>query len=123
MRRRLSLLSLCLAWLCANGALWDAVQTFTWVKMVHDYSRFMTLAQAVEITFDGSAPCELCAVVEEATQGQPAQQIERSHERVLLACQTPEKVLLTVPEFEWPGVADDIGLTRTEPVPVPPPRC
>lgn len=124
MRRHLSILSLCLGWLCANGALWDAVQVFAWGKMVHDYSRFMTVAQAVKITFDGSAPCEICVVVDEAKHSQPPdQQVERSHERVLLACQVPEKILLTVPEFAWPGVVDDIGLTRTEPVPVPPPRC
>ena len=124
MRRIISILSLSLAWLCANGALWDAVQVFAWGKMVHEYSRFMTLAQAVEITFDGSAPCELCIAVDDATQGQPPeQQVARSHERVLLACQASERVVLTVPEFTWPGVFPDIGLTRTEPVPVPPPRC
>ena len=123
MRRTVSILSLCLAWLCANGALWDAVQVFAWGKMVHDYSRFMTVGQAIEITFDGSAPCELCAAVDEAKQGQTDQQVERSHERVLLACQAPEKILLTVPPTAWPGVADATGLTRTEPVPVPPPRC
>ena len=123
-RRTISILSLSLAWLCANGALWDAVQVFAWGKMVHEYSRFMTLTQAVEITFDGSAPCEICVAVDDATQGQPPdQQVERSHERVLLACQAPERVVLTIPERDWPGLVPDHGLTRTEPVPVPPPRC
>lgn len=123
MRRQLSILSLCLAWLCANGALWDAVQVFAWGRMVHDYSRFMTLAQAVEITFDGSAPCELCHAVDAAKQSAPDQQVERSHEKVLLACVVPEKFLLKLPEPAWPGGADATGLTRTDPVPVPPPRC
>ncbi len=123
MRRYCSILSLGLAWLCANGALWDAVQTFAWVKMVHDYSRFMPLAKAVQITFDGSAPCEICSFVDEVKQGPPAQQAERSQERVLLACLPPENILLPVPAVTWPGVADDTGLTRTDPVPVPPPRC
>lgn len=124
MRRTLSILSLSLAWLCANGALWDAVQVFAWGKMVHEYSRFMTVAQAVEITFDGSAPCEICVVVDDARQSQPPeQQVERSHERVLLAIQASEKVVLTIPERVWPGIVPEHGLSRTEPVPVPPPRC
>ena len=59
MRRAISILSLSLAWLCANGALWDAVQVFARGKMVHEYSRFMTVAQAIEITFDGSAGIRL----------------------------------------------------------------
>lgn len=124
MRRAVSIVSLSLAWLCANGALWDAVQVFAWGKMVHEYSRFMTLAQAVEITFDGSAPCEICVVVDDAKQSQPPdQQVERSHERVLLACQAPEQVVLTIPEHAWPMIVHDRGRTRTESVPVPPPRC
>lgn len=123
MRRTFQILTLSFAWLCANGALWDAVQVVAWGKMMHDYSRIMTFSQALEKTFDGSGACEICAVVDEAKQGQPAQQVERSHEKVLLAVHTPEKFLMNVPAFAWPGVAHDSGLTRTDPVPVPPPRC
>lgn len=123
MRRTISILSLSLAWLCANGALWDAVQVFAWGKMVRDYSRIMPLVQAIEQTFDGSAPCELCVAVDEATQGQPESQVERSRERVLLAYQALESMVLIVPESAWPGVSHAIGLTRSDIVPVPPPRC
>ena len=123
MRRTFQLLTLAFAWLCANGALWDAVQVFAWAKMVHDNTRIMSLSQAIVKTFDGSAPCEICTVVDDVKQGQPTPQVERSQEKVLLACQAPEQFLVTVPEFTWPGVLADAGPTRTEPVPVPPPRC
>ena len=122
-RRTLQVLTLCLAWLCANGALWDVVQVFAWGKMVHDYSQVMPLAQAITKTFDGSAPCEICTVVDDAKQSQPAQQVERSQEKILLACQVPEEFFVIAPDFAWPGGVDAAGLIRTERVPVPPPRC
>ena len=34
-RRTLSIACLCLAWLCANGALWNVVQLVGWAKMFH----------------------------------------------------------------------------------------
>jgi hypothetical protein len=121
-RRIIAITTLCLAWLCANGALWDAVQVFAWGKMVHDYSQVMPLQQAIAKTFDGTASCEICVVVDDAKAQQPAQQIERSAEKVLLVCQTPETFLVNVPEFSWPGAVHCAGLSRTEKVPVRPPR-
>ncbi len=123
MRRTFQILILSFAWLCANGALWDAVQVVAWAKMMRDYSQIMSFSQAVKKTFDGTATCEICAVVDDVKQNQPAQQTERSREKVLLAVQTPERFLVAVPTPSWPDVAHDTGLTRAEPVPVPPPRC
>lgn len=123
MRRTLSITAIALAWLCANGALWNCVQVFAWGKMLHDYARIMPLEQAIEKTFDGSAPCEICTIVQDVQQKQPAPTVERSSDKILLACQTPERVILSIPEFAWPGAVDRTGLLRTEPVPVPPPRA
>ncbi|MCF7760993.1 MAG: hypothetical protein K9M98_10875 [Cephaloticoccus sp.] len=123
MRRTLAIIALFSAWLCANGALWNCVQVVAWGKMVHDYSRIMPLTQAVEKTFDGSAPCEICAIVDDVQQQKPAQQVaERSNERVLLACEVPEKFLVSVPDYSWPDAVNCTGLERTDPVPVRPPR-
>lgn len=123
MRRTFQVLTLAFAWLCANGALWDSVQVFAWAKMTSDNARIMPLSQAIAKALNGSAPCEICSVVEEAQQSQPTQQVERSAEKILLACQAPEKFLLTIPSVDWPGVVSDAGPARTDPVPVPPPRC
>lgn len=123
MRRALSITTLCFAWLCANGALWDCAQVFAWGKMIHDYSQVMPLAKAIETTFDGSAPCEICVVVEDAQQQEPAQQVERSgHDKVLLAIHQTDPVILSAPQFSWPGAVDRTGHLRTESVPVRPPR-
>tara|TARA_R110002111_G_scaffold70802_1_gene114092 strand:+ start:603 stop:977 length:375 start_codon:yes stop_codon:yes gene_type:complete len=123
MRRALTITTLCFAWLCANGALWDIAQVFAWGKMVHDYSQTMPLSTAIEKTFDGSAPCEICVVVEDAQQQEPAQKMERSSsDKVLLAYHPTDAVVIEAPTYSWPGAADLIGQLRTELVPVRPPR-
>lgn len=123
MRRRLAILCLCFAWFCANGALWDTVQAFAWVRMVQEYSRVMPLARAIQITFDGSAPCGICNLVAGAKRQAPEQEVLRSQDRVLLACVVPERIILGPPPFAWPESDDAIGLVRETDVPVPPPRC
>lgn len=122
-RRAFAIGCLSLAWICANGALWDAVQVFAWVRMVHDYSQFMPLSRAIKITFDGSAPCEICRVVTSAQQQESEQDVARSESRVLLAIVVPERIVLSPPPFSWPAGEDAVGLVREIEVPVPPPRC
>ena len=128
MRRRLSIFALCLAWLCANGALWNVVQVVGWAKMLHDYSAVMPAAQAMKITFDGSAPCDLCHLSQSA-EDSARQQLPRDAElgsgmeKLLLVAGDAVAVVVTAPDRTWPGVVNDAGLTRTKSVPVPPPRC
>ena len=65
MRRTISTTCLLLAWLCANGAVWNVVQVVAWAKMFHDYSQVMPVADALELTFDGSAPCDMCTIAQD----------------------------------------------------------
>ena len=125
-RRKLSLTCLLLAWLCANGAVWNVVQVVAWVKMYHAYAQIMPAAQALKVTLDGSAPCELCVISEHGRDQAREQQSPAalaSTDKLILACQVAATPLVVAAPLEnWPGIADDAGLTRTEPVPVPPPR-
>jgi len=123
MRRALTITTLCFAWLCANGALWDSAQVFAWGKMVHEYSQTMPLSTAIEKTFDGSEPCEICVVVKDAQQQYPAQKMDRSSsDKVLLAYHPTETVVIEAPTYSWPGPTDHTGQLRTESVPMRPPR-
>lgn len=126
MRRRISIIALCLAWLCANGTIWNMVQVVAWAKMFRDYSQVMPVAQALQITFDGSAPCELCqftAKAQDAAREQlPREAAANGAEKILLATESTATFVLAAPEFAWPGVIHDAGPARTDPVPVPPPR-
>lgn len=124
-RRKLSIGCLLLAWLCANGAVWNVVQVVAWAKMFRDYSQVMPAAQALELTFDGSAPCDLCEIAEvgqNATRDPRVPALGGGPEKILLISECVPAPVLVAPAFSWPGVADATGLTRTESVPVPPPR-
>lgn len=127
MRRTFSTTCLLFAWLCANGAVWNVVQVVAWAKMFHDYSQMMPVAAALELTFDGSAPCELCNIVqgaEDTARSQlPAEAaLGGGAEKILLVCDSAPVPVVIAPDFAWPGLAHEVGLTRTDAVPVPPPR-
>ena len=102
------------------------MQLVAWVKMFHDNAQVMTAAKAIQVTFDGSKPCELCKI------SQAAQETEREQlphdadlggsDKILLAFHVTAPLVLHVPDTGWPGVVHDIGLTRADPVPVRPPR-
>lgn len=116
-----------LAWLCANGALWNVVQVVGWAKMIHDYSERMPAAKAWEITFDGSAPCPFCHLSQNAEDTARKQMprdadLGNGIEKILLVSEAVPAVVVAEPESCWPGVAHDAGLIRTEAVPVRPPR-
>jgi len=125
-RRQLSLACLLLAWLCANGVVWNAVQVIGWAKMFHDYSQVMPATQALQLTFSGEAPCNFCNLAEsgrEQTEQLPQQAaLGGAMEKFLLVADCTPIVVIAAPDSAWPGVVDDAGLLRTEAVPVPPPR-
>ena len=128
MRRTISTMCLLLAWLCANGAVWNVVQVVAWTKMFHDYSPVMPATEALALTFDGSAPCDLCHISKDA-QDTARQQLPSDAalgggtEKILLIADCAPVAVLVAPDFAWPGLAHEAGLTRTDAVPVPPPRA
>jgi hypothetical protein len=125
-RRKLSLACLVCAWFCANGVVWNVVQVVGWAKMLRDNSQTMSLTRAVEVTFSGEAPCEFCHIsrtAEDTAQQQlPHDVLGSAAEKILFLTDCAPAPLIPAPEVSWPGVADATGLTRTEAVPVRPPR-
>lgn len=126
MRRRISITCLLLAWLCANGAVWNAVQLVAWAQMLHDNAQIMPVAQAIKVTFDGSKTCELCVfsqTAQETARDQlPVDAALGGTDKIVLALHVIAPLVLIMPDSVWPGVARDTGLVRTETVPVRPPR-
>jgi len=122
-RRTVAIISLALAWVFANGAVLDAVQVFAWGRMVRDFQRAgLTLERAVTKALDGSAPCEICSAVDHARQQQPPETVERSSEKLVLACPPADAPALTAPAPDWPPLLAASAPSRSEAVPVPPPR-
>ena len=103
------------------------MQVVGWVKMLHDYSATMPAAKAIEITFDGSAPCALCHLSQSAEDAARQQsphdaELRGTAEKILLVSDDAVLVVLNAPDPSWPGVGNDAGQVRAESVPVPPPR-
>ncbi|WP_438481421.1 hypothetical protein [Oleiharenicola lentus] len=125
-RRKISIGCLLFAWLCANGAVWNTVQVVAWAKMFHDYAQVMPLAQALKVTLEGNAMCDGCVFAQDAEDA-AREQLPRDAalggmDKFVFATELPAPIFSIEPEVSWPGVAHDVGLTRTESVPVPPPR-
>lgn len=68
MLRSLGLSLMCLAMFSIAGGHWAVLQTVAWAQMVRDYSQTATVAEALEKTFSGKAPCSLCEQIAEAKQ-------------------------------------------------------
>ena len=128
MRRTISTICLLLAWLCANGAVWNVVQVVAWAKMFHDYSQVMPASEALQLTFDGSAPCDLCHLSQDA-QDTARQQLPTEAalgggaEKILFVADSVPTFVLVAPDSAWPGLVHEAGLVRPGSVPVPPPRA
>lgn len=114
---------LALALVCGAKLHLPALQVVAWAGMVVRYAQKASLAEAVEMTFDGDHPCPLCKVVRQA------QSAER-HE--MTAPSVPERIQLFVeatrpwpPAFtawpHWVGPTPACSSTPLRP-PVPPPR-
>ncbi len=59
--RKLGLVFAALALFSIAGGQWAVLQTVAWAGMLHDYTqRSGSFTAAVEQTFDGEHPCELC---------------------------------------------------------------
>jgi hypothetical protein len=66
--RRLGLPMVCVAMFSLAGGHWAVFQTIAWAQMLRDYSRNASLAEAVEKTFSGKAPCAMCCSIAEEKQ-------------------------------------------------------
>lgn len=125
-RRHVAIASLCFAWICANGAIWDAAQVFAWGKMFAGYAQTMGLAEALRETFDPAKPCEMCVGVanaKETARQQLPQAVERSAEKLILALHASAPIVLLNSPDPWPAVLASAAPVRRESVPVPPPRA
>jgi hypothetical protein len=57
-------LFLALAVFVLCGGHWGVFQAVAWVQMIHNYSRTAPLAEAVERTLSGEAPCAMCHMIQ-----------------------------------------------------------
>jgi hypothetical protein len=126
MRNKPAIFALLFAWLCANGVLLDAAQVLAWAKMFAGYSSTMSVAAALDATFDPDKPCGMClgiSAAKETSKQQLPQAVKRSAEKLQLALHRPEPIVLTREAGDWPATPARVAPSRTKSVPVPPPRA
>lgn len=126
MRKKVSIVVILVAWLCANGAMWDVAQVFAWGRMFAGYARTLSVGAALRETFDLDKPCEMCRAIQTARTTEkeqaPASVASAEKGKVFLTKVAVESFVFTPPPIEWPRAEAAPLVSRTEPVPVPPPR-
>ena len=125
LKRRLPIITLLLAWVCANGALLDAAQVLAWAKMFRGYAAVMPAGEALAKTFDPANSCRLCvrvAAARRAAREQLPAAIELSAEKLTLAVHRAAVFTPRPPAPDWPEPGALHGPSRVEAVPVRPPR-
>lgn len=126
MPRRLSIIALLAAWLCASGAMLDGVQVFAWTRMFVRYAQQTTIAEAAAETMDASKPCPICLAVRKArasSNDEAPVVISRNLERVVLLFHEVPPVVFAPEGAPWPHPTQTTAESWSAPVAVPPPRA
>lgn len=124
MLRALGLPFICLAMFSIAGGHWAVLQTIAWVQMVHEYSQYVSVAEAVEMTLSGEAPCSMCKKIAEAKhQEEKAPAIFKSDKKAEGYAFASARLLPEPPHvdfsYRFPRSSSHEARTEQPPVPVP----
>jgi hypothetical protein len=104
------------------GGHWIGLQSIAWASMMLNYSQQCFIAEALERTFDGKHPCDLCKSITKSKEAERKQDNERGVAKPDLICINRQFAFLPPSgPYEYPAlVASSLrGLQRP---PSPPPR-
>lgn len=124
MLRALGLPFICLAMFSIAGGHWAVLQTIAWVQMVAEYSQFVSVTEAVEMTLSGEAPCSMCKKIAEAKhKEEKAPAIFKSDKKAEGYAFAASRLLPEPPHqnfsYCFPRSASHEARTEQPPVPVP----
>ena len=106
------------------GGHWAVLQTVAWTQMLRDYSQNSTMAEAVEKTFSGEAPCSMCKQIAEARQQEekaPATvKVDKKAEVFVCAGRAIVQKRFGL-NFSYPSPDDTAFAARSDAPPVPVP--
>lgn len=97
------------------------LQTAAWVGMTIDYSQKDCLLVALQKTFDGKHPCQLCHLLSKETKSEKKKDFKLIQVKLEFLAQVEEPPL-NPPAFPRVVVPGLKLLSRSEPPPLPPPR-
>jgi hypothetical protein len=121
--KRLAHLIVLAAFIFSCGGNWYLLQGIAWIKMIHDYSQFVPVTEAVGMTLSGHYPCALCQALAEKKQSEnnqacPVEKYEKKFFPLIAVNADKGPAAESLNYF----VPPDHFLTRAETPPAPPPR-
>jgi hypothetical protein len=121
--RRFGRSVLAFALCCSVGGHWFGLQSIAWASMVINYSQHCSFVKAVEQTFDGSHPCDLCKRISKAKDAEKKPDNQRSTPKADLICVVRQFAL--VPPLRPVAYSEPAGFLvgGSKQPPFPPPRA
>jgi hypothetical protein len=111
------------AFVFSCGGQWAAFQVVAWANMIREYSQMVPLTQAVEITFSGQYPCEICkAIAERKSTEQQKELMPAKYDKqylIPLAATAPAQPVVAEVSYAEPRFTFS---SRGDSPPTPPPR-
>jgi hypothetical protein len=109
--------------LCLSiGGHWIGLQSIAWASMVANYSQQCSIAEALQRTFDGKHPCDLCKSITKSKEAEKKQDNERGVAKPDLICVKRQfAVLPPSAPYEYPALVRS-SLRGFQQPPSPPPR-
>jgi hypothetical protein len=109
--------------LVMTGGHWLILQSVAWTKMILDYSRSSSVRTAIEQTFDGRHPCEMCKLIQREKQSSKQQELQQPSVNFDVFFSEARAFGFFDPPYSWiPDARDFMHPSRWDPPPVPPPR-
>ena len=115
------------AWLAASGLSWDLLQVVAWTKMSVENASHRSVGAAVTKAL-ADAPCTMCKVAQDGRKQSEQQPLAKEDSAKAKAkADTSVDVLAVIGAHDFQGreharPTDEVGMSRANEVPVPPPR-
>ncbi len=119
---KLARLFLAFAILIASGGHWAALQSVAWTRMLVVNARHSTIVAALEKTFDGRHPCNLCQSIASAKAKEKKLPRVDTLAKIVFFCEQLPGEFSPLLEMESHGARRSVWKSVTAAPALPPPR-
>jgi len=113
---------LILALIGATGTHWALLQSVAWTTMLADNLRTTSFTEAVQRTFDGKHPCNICEHVAAGRKAEKKSDFPPCAKKLEFLSERPAFVFCAPEDFRLLPAFDESSITLAHKPPVPPPR-
>ena len=105
------------------GGHWAILQSAAWAGMVFNYSHRSTVIEAIDKTFSGRFPCNLCKLVKAGKAAEKKQEMAKLEGKFDFSFSIGTAWLYPPKPCRQFLATDFSSLARPDAPPTPPPRC